>query len=26
LNCVAMGTGKALEFEEQLRHAIDYDS
>ena len=26
LNCVAMGTGKALEYEQQLRHAIDYDS
>ncbi|ERL97722.1 rod shape-determining protein MreB [Rhodobacteraceae bacterium HIMB11] len=26
LNCVAMGTGKALEYEKQLRHAIDYDS
>ena len=26
LNCVALGTGKALEFEKQLRHAIDYDS
>ena len=26
LNCVAMGTGKALEYEHQLRHAIDYDS
>ena len=26
LNCVAMGTGRALEFEELLRHAIDYDS
>ncbi|MCA8882539.1 MAG: rod shape-determining protein, partial [Rhodobacteraceae bacterium] len=26
LDCVAMGTGKALEFENQLRHIIDYDS
>ncbi|MCY4287732.1 MAG: rod shape-determining protein [Aestuariivita sp.] len=26
LNCVAFGTGKALEFEKQLRHAIDYES
>ena len=26
LNCVALGTGKALEYESQLRHAIDYDS
>ncbi|MGJ8585804.1 MAG: rod shape-determining protein [Marinosulfonomonas sp.] len=26
LNCVAMGTGKALEYEKQLRHVIDYDS
>ena len=26
LNCVALGTGKALEFERQLRHVIDYDS
>ncbi len=26
LNCVALGTGKALEYEKQLRHAIDYDS
>jgi rod shape-determining protein MreB len=26
LNCVAMGTGKALEYEHQLRHVIDYDS
>ena len=26
LNCVALGTGKALEFESRLRHAIDYDS
>jgi rod shape-determining protein MreB len=26
LNCVALGTGKALEFEHQLRHVIDYDS
>ena len=26
LNCVALGTGKALEFEKQLAHAIDYDS
>ncbi|GIX14426.1 MAG: rod shape-determining protein [Paracoccaceae bacterium] len=24
LNCVALGTGKALEFERQLVHAIDY--
>jgi rod shape-determining protein MreB and related proteins len=26
LNCVAVGTGKALEYEKQLRHVIDYDS
>jgi rod shape-determining protein MreB and related proteins len=26
LNCVAIGTGKALEYEKQLRHVIDYDS
>ncbi|CAN0589088.1 unnamed protein product, partial [Ectocarpus sp. 12 AP-2014] len=26
LHCVALGTGKALEYEKQLRHAIDYDS
>ena len=26
LNCVALGTGKALEYEDLLRHAIDYDS
>ena len=26
LSCVALGTGKALEYEKQLRHAIDYDS
>ena len=26
LNCVALGTGKALGYEKQLRHAIDYDS
>jgi len=26
LNCVAIGTGKALEYEKQLRHAIDYES
>ena len=26
LNCVALGTGKALEYETQLRYAIDYDS
>jgi len=26
LNCVALGTGKALEHEKQLLHAIDYDS
>lgn len=26
MNCVALGTGKALEFEKQLRHVIDYDS
>ncbi|MCY4300277.1 MAG: rod shape-determining protein [Aestuariivita sp.] len=26
LNCVAFGTGRALEYEKQLRHAIDYDS
>ncbi|WP_339108040.1 rod shape-determining protein [Thioclava sp. GXIMD4216] len=26
LNCVALGTGKALEYEKQLRHVIDFDS
>jgi rod shape-determining protein MreB and related proteins len=26
MNCVALGTGKALEYEKQLRHVIDYDS
>jgi rod shape-determining protein MreB len=26
LNCVALGTGKALEFERQLSHVIDYES
>jgi rod shape-determining protein MreB len=26
LNCVALGTGKALEYEKQLSHVIDYDS
>jgi rod shape-determining protein MreB and related proteins len=26
LNCVAVGTGKALEYEKLLSHAIDYDS
>jgi rod shape-determining protein MreB len=26
LNCVALGTGKALEYEKQLRHVIDYDT
>ncbi len=26
LNCVALGTGRALEYEKQLRHVIDYDS
>jgi rod shape-determining protein MreB len=26
LNCVALGTGKALDFEKELRHVIDYDS
>ncbi|MDZ7906594.1 MAG: rod shape-determining protein [Cypionkella sp.] len=26
LNCVAIGTGKALDFEKELRHVIDYDS
>ena len=26
LNCVALGTGKALEYEKELRHVIDYDS
>ncbi|MFS4437509.1 rod shape-determining protein [Paracoccaceae bacterium GXU_MW_L88] len=26
LHCVALGTGKALEYEKQLAHAIDYDS
>ena len=25
-NCVALGTGKALEYERQLRHIIDYES
>jgi rod shape-determining protein MreB len=26
LNCVALGTGKALEYEKQLKHVIDHDS
>ena len=26
LNCVAIGTGKSLEYEKQLRHVIDYES
>ncbi|TRD23484.1 rod shape-determining protein [Palleronia caenipelagi] len=26
LNCVALGTGKAMEYEKQLRHVIDYES
>ena len=26
LTCVALGTGKALEYEHKLRHVIDYDS
>ncbi|MBL4807612.1 MAG: rod shape-determining protein [Rhodobacteraceae bacterium] len=26
LNCVALGTGKALEYEKQLQHIIDYGS
>jgi rod shape-determining protein MreB len=26
LHCVALGTGKALEYENELRHVIDYDS
>ncbi|MCL4187819.1 MAG: rod shape-determining protein, partial [Rhodobacteraceae bacterium] len=26
LNCVALGTGKALEYEKLLRHVIDYES
>ena len=26
MSCVALGTGKALEYEKQLRHIIDYDS
>ena len=26
LNCVALGTGKALEYEKQLHHVIDYDT
>ena len=26
LNCVALGTGKSLEYEKQLSHVIDYDS
>jgi len=26
LNCVALGTGKSLEFEKQLAHIIDFDS
>lgn len=26
MSCVAIGTGKALEYEKQLRHVIDYDS
>ena len=24
MNCVALGTGKSLEFERQLAHVIDY--
>jgi rod shape-determining protein MreB len=26
LNCVALGTGKALEYEHQLSHVIDYEA
>jgi rod shape-determining protein MreB len=26
LDCVAIGTGKALEYENQLVHVIDYES
>ena len=26
LNCVALGTGKSLEYEKQLAHVIDYES
>jgi rod shape-determining protein MreB len=26
MSCVALGTGKALEYEKQLRHVIDYES
>ncbi len=26
LDCVALGTGRALEYEKQLQHVIDYDS
>ena len=26
LSCVALGTGRALEYEKQLRHVIDYES
>jgi rod shape-determining protein MreB len=26
LSCVALGTGKALDFEKELQHVIDYDS
>ncbi|WP_254368256.1 rod shape-determining protein [Paracoccus sp. Z118] len=26
MNCVALGTGKALEYEKQLRHVIDYEA
>ena len=26
MSCVALGTGKALEYEKQLRHVVDYES
>jgi rod shape-determining protein MreB len=26
LNCVALGTGKSLEYEKQLAHIIDFDA
>ena len=26
LDCVAIGTGRSLEYEKQLRHVIDYES
>ena len=26
MNCVALGTGRALEYEKQLRHVVDFES